>query len=209
MQSFQILVYLFFLGWYGRMPMKSCQILLILFRKNSAKSSAVSLLVLPGGSRLSMFDHLSLLTILNNSLVFLPLSMICLVITCLLCYGILAAFCTDFFQWCRLSNDALLYDFCTFYPCFWQFSFVCKYSYWTWICVVCLHTSHFLECCSVKHFVQYLTELIACLFETSITINDLWGVVLFQVFPCQLSEYSRLFLQWFPKVLFECGVNCY
>ena len=69
------------------MTKKSFQILLILFRKNSAKTLAVSSLFLPGGSGLSVLDPMSLLTILNNSLLFLLLSMICLVITCLLWYS--------------------------------------------------------------------------------------------------------------------------
>ena len=47
------------------------------------------------------------------------------------------------------------------------------------VCII-----HFLGCCSVKHFVQFCIELIACLFETIITINDWWGVVLFHFFPC-------------------------
>ena len=67
------------LGWYCGVPVKDSYIV-ILLEKNLAKSSAISSLVLPGGSGLWIFHPVRLFTILNNSLVFLLLSIICLVI---------------------------------------------------------------------------------------------------------------------------------
>ena len=72
------------LGWYCEVPVKDCHILVILLEKNSAKPSAISLLVLPGGSGLWVLHPVSLFTILKSCLVSLLLSIICFVIICLL-----------------------------------------------------------------------------------------------------------------------------
>ena len=62
--------------------LKDCCILVISLEMNSAKPSAISSLFLPGGSGLWVLHPVRLFTILNNSLVFLLLSIICLVIIC-------------------------------------------------------------------------------------------------------------------------------
>ena len=96
-------------GWYFGVPVKDCHILVILLEKNSAKPLAISSLALPGGSGLLVLHPVRLFTILNNSLVFLLLSIICLVIICFLC-GISVVCCTCFFQQCRSSSgDALCF----------------------------------------------------------------------------------------------------
>ena len=70
--------------WYCVVPVKDCHILVILLEKNSAKPSAISSLVLPGGSGLWVLHPVRLFTILKSCLVSLLLSIICFVIICLL-----------------------------------------------------------------------------------------------------------------------------
>ena len=104
-------------GWYCRVHVKDCCILVILLEKNSAKPSAISSLILVGGSGLWVLHPVRLFTILNSSFVFLLLSIICLVTICFFC-GISVVHCTCFFQWCRPSSANPLCVFCRFDPCF-------------------------------------------------------------------------------------------
>ena len=70
------------MGWYCWVPVKDYYILVILLEKISAKPSATSSLVLPGGSGLWMLHPVRLFTILKSCLVSLLLSIICFVIIC-------------------------------------------------------------------------------------------------------------------------------
>ena len=71
-------------GWYCEVPVKDCCILVILLKKNSAKPSAISSLMLPGGNGLWVLHPVRLFTILKSCLVSMLLSIICFVIICLL-----------------------------------------------------------------------------------------------------------------------------